>query len=157
MDKTINKTALFFIWGIGFLLVPFWIRKPPLKDWTIIFLLAGFLSGMLDLFVTANRRVTYSISLIGKKIDISLLFDYLLFPTLGVFYNQATFRSKIKGILWKALCFSIPMTATEYWLEKYTKLVNWKNWSWYYTFASVTVVLWFERGFIAGIRKLSGR
>ncbi|HEX7064342.1 MAG TPA: CBO0543 family protein [Bacillales bacterium] len=155
MEKTQNRLALIFLAGIGAVLIPFWIRKPPLKDWTIVFLLAGFLSGMLDLFVTANKLIQYPVQLFGRKINVSLLFDYLLFPSLVVFYNQVSYPSRFWGALAEAFYFSIPMTIFEHWLEGHTKLIEWKKWNWFYTFITVTLMLWLGRGFMAVIRKFS--
>ncbi|ASN03883.1 CBO0543 family protein [Virgibacillus necropolis] len=50
--------------------------------------------------------------------NISLLFDYLLLPTIGVLYNQVSYRSKTLMALSKALFFSVPMTVFECFLER---------------------------------------
>ncbi|ASK61217.1 hypothetical protein CFK37_02910 [Virgibacillus phasianinus] len=155
MGKQIERTILIVTTLIGIGLVPFWVKKPPIKDWTIVFLLAGFLSGMLDLFVTAKKLISYPTRLFGKRMNISLLFDYLVLPTIGVVYNQVSYRPKVFSALSKAFLFSAPVTALEFFLEKHTKLIVWKKWKWQYTLISVTLFLWIERGFIATIRSIS--
>lgn len=154
-NKKAERALLVFLTVLGVGLIPFWMRKPPLKDWTLVFLLAGFLSGMMDLFVTSRKLISYPAQLFGKKMNISLLFDYLLLPNIGVLYSQVSYHSKALSALSKALLFSVPMTILEYFLEKHTKLIIWKRWKWHYTLISVTFFLWLERGFIAVVRMIS--
>lgn len=160
MKKSSGKMMLSALIILGCLLSPLWLRKPPIKDWAIVFLFSGFLSGMLDLFLTSKNMVSYPIRLDGtkktkKRMKISFLFDYSLLPTLGVFYGQLTFKSKLWEILGKAFYFSIPLTIIEFLLERHTKLIKWKNWTWYYTLGSVTLLLWLQRAVIGGIRRFS--
>lgn len=156
MKKQMEKAFLVFLTILGIGLVPIWFRKRPRKDWTIVFLLAGFLSGMLDAYVTARKLISYPTQLFGKKLNISLLFDYLLLPNMGVLYNQFSHKSGFWMALAKAFMFSIPMTAMEYHLEKHTNLVVWRKWNWFYSLVSVTLFLLLERGFMVFIRKFTG-
>ncbi len=156
MKKQMEKAFLVFLSLLGVGLIPIWFRKRPRKDWTIVFLLAGFLAGMLDAYVTARKLVEYPTRLFGKKLNISLLFDYVLLPNMGVLYNQFSYKSGFWMSVAKALMFSMPMTVVEYHLEKHTNLIVWRKWNWFYNFTSVTLFLWLERGFIAFIRKFTG-
>ncbi|WP_174612871.1 CBO0543 family protein [Virgibacillus ihumii] len=151
--KQMEKGFLGFLTLLGLAMIPVWFNKRPRKDWTIVFLLAGFLSGMLDMFATAHKLIRYPSQIFGKKMNISLLFDYLLLPNIGVLYNQLTYKSGFWLALIRALLFSIPMTIVEYLLEKHTNLIVWQKWNWFYTFASVTIFLLLERAFMAFIRK----
>ncbi|WP_010531357.1 CBO0543 family protein [Lentibacillus jeotgali] len=155
MKQKYEKFFLGILTLLGIAMIPVWFNKRPRKDWTIVFLLAGFLSGMLDLFVTALKLIRYPTKIFGEKLNISLLFDYLLLPNMGVLYNQFSYKSGFWEALAKSLLFSIPMTTVEYHLEKRTNLVIWEKWNWFYTFISVTLFLWLERGFMALIRKYS--
>ncbi|QKY71514.1 CBO0543 family protein [Lentibacillus sp. CBA3610] len=154
MKHHFEKIFLGLLTLLGLGMIPVWFRKRPRKDWTIVFLLAGFLAGMLDLYVTAHKLVRYPNQIL-KKLDISLLFDYLLLPNIGVLYNQFSYKSGFWMAMLKSFMFSIPMTIVEYQLEKRTNLVIWRKWNWFYNLTSITAFLWIERGFIAFIRKFS--
>ncbi|HET7577785.1 MAG TPA: CBO0543 family protein [Bacillales bacterium] len=154
INTILNKIGAWLLLLFGLALIPFCFRKPPFKDWSIIFLLAGFLSGMLDLFVTAKKFLIYPTKVYGD-IRVSLLFDYLLFPITGVLYNQITYRSGILGALGKALYLSVPMTIIEAWMNRYTKLIKWVRWKWWYTLLTLTFTFWLERATIAVIRKFA--
>lgn len=129
------------------------IRKPPVKDWLIIFLLKGFLSSILDTLVVKKGYIKYPVTLL-KTVNISIGFDYLLFPIACVYYNQITKSSNILGILVKVLYFSIPMTLTEYFLEKKTNLIKFKKgWTSFTSFWTLTITFLISRLIIALVRK----
>ncbi len=66
--------------------------------------------------------------------DINIMFDLLVFPVLNVLYNQTSYRSGLAGIISQAILYSVPITILEYWFERYTRLIQYENWSWMHTF-----------------------
>lgn len=140
---------------LGLLILPFLFKKPPLKDWLITYLQTGFFATIVDSIFVQQGRISYPVRFFKKAFKISILFDYLLFPVVGVLYNQITYRSGLKGIFGKILIFSLPMTVLELGLESKTKLVHWKKWTWYQTFLYVSGITLLGRGFIGLIRVVS--
>lgn len=136
--RTVEKTTLksLFLFGV----VAFFnlVRKPLMKDWLIIFFLKSYISSILDVIAVKKGYLKYPVTLF-KIFDVSVLFSYILFPISFVYYNQLTKNSNIFGMTVKALGFSIPMTIVENWLEKNTRLIEYKkSWDWKYTFSSLT-------------------
>lgn len=156
-SKKTDKIILKGLLGFGFLVLPWLLmRKRPIKDWVMVFLIKGVYVSILDSLVVQQKRVTYPIRLLKKAFKINILFDYLLFPVTCIFYNQITYDSKLLGILSKALFFSIPMTIMEAGFAKKTKLIRWKRkWEWYHTLISLTLTFWLDRGIMGLIRKVS--
>jgi hypothetical protein len=129
------------------------MRKPPVKDWMLIFLFKGYLSSIVDKLLVTKGYITYPVKLV-KWFDVSFIFDYLLYPVACVYFNQATKTSSLMGILMKALCFSIPMALVEHFFEKRTSLIKFKKgWNSLISFYSLTVTFLISRIFIALIRK----
>ncbi|WP_216774791.1 CBO0543 family protein [Metabacillus halosaccharovorans] len=129
------------------------VRKPPMKDWLIIFLFKGYISSIMDHLLTKRGYIKYPTKLF-ESFDVSFLYDYLLFPITCVFYNQVTKTSKKPMIFIKVLLFSIPMTIVEHLLEKNTTLVTFRRgWNSFHSFLSVTSTFLIVRGFIAMVRK----
>jgi hypothetical protein len=150
-----EKKLLAFLLFSGLLSFLNAIRKPPLKDWVIIFLLKGYISSILDKFVVKKGYIAYPVKLI-QSFDISFIFDYLLFPLTCVYYNQATYGKPVPTILLRVLFFSIPMTVVEQWLERKTHLVEYKKgWNWRFTFLSLNLTFLAVRGIISIIRNVS--
>ncbi|GAA0615446.1 hypothetical protein GCM10009001_35930 [Virgibacillus siamensis] len=88
--KQKEKGFLGFLTLLGLVMIPIWFNKGPRKDWTIVFLLAGFLSGMMDLFATAHKLIRYPSQIFGKKMNISILFADYLIRFVFQFYNVNT-------------------------------------------------------------------
>ncbi len=85
----------------------------------------------------------------------STLYDYLLFPLLCVWYNQTSRYSKLPGIIRQACLYSIVVTIVEHWLERNTKVIQYKQWTPYHTFTSLLLTFLGARGAIGSIRKYS--
>lgn len=150
MEKRILK-GLFII---GLFLLPFTIKGKHIKDWIIIFLLKGFFSSIMDTFLIKRKKVSYPKRFLPRYFQINVLFDYLLFPITCVLFNQTTYNSNVLGIMFKALLFSIPMTAIETILEKNTKLIRFsKQWSSIHTLVSEMLTFMGTRLFIGLVRK----
>jgi hypothetical protein len=115
------------------------IRKPPMKDWVIVFLLKSYLATFIDTIVVRNGYIKYPVNLF-KSFDISVIFSYLLFPITCVYFNQLTKNSRFTGILMTCTAFSLPMALVEYFLERKTNLIDYKkNWNWIYSLISIFI------------------
>lgn len=113
------------------------LRKPPLKDWLIIFLLKSYIASILDNLLVKKGYLTYPVKLL-KTFDVSVLFSYLLFPVTCIYYNQVTKNSSIAGTLMKTLLFSVPSTFAEHWIERKTNLIKYKkSWTSAHSFLSI--------------------
>jgi hypothetical protein len=153
MNHTLEKNVLRFLLVFGILSFVHLIRKPPAKDWLLIFFFKGYISSILDKLLVRKEYIQYPVKLF-KCFDISFVFDYLIFPITCVYYNQVTKTSSIGGILIKVLFFSIPMSITEHWFEKNTKLIKFKKgWNKTLSFLSINVTFLVVRAFIALVRK----
>jgi len=113
------------------------LRKPPLKDWLIIFLLKSYIASILDNLLVKKGYLTYPVKLL-KTFDVSVLFSYLLFPVSCIYFNQITKSSNVLGILAKSLLFSVPSTLAEHWIERNTNLIRYKkSWTSIHSFISI--------------------
>ncbi|MCM3708037.1 MULTISPECIES: CBO0543 family protein [Cytobacillus] len=140
-----------FILGVGafFHLV----RKPPIKDWLIVFFLKSYIATFLDNLFVRKGYLKYPVKLF-KTFDVSVLFSYIIFPVSCVYYNQLTRNSGLMGILMKSLIFSIPSTIAEHYLEKHTQLIKYKkSWNSYYSLVSIFATFLLTRGIMGLINK----
>jgi len=152
-----EKNTLRFLFVFGLISFFNLMRKPPVKDWMLIFLFKGYLSSILDKLVVGKGYISYPIKLF-KSFDISFIFDYLLYPIACVYYNQVTKSSNIFGILFKTLFFSVPMGLVEHYFETRTSLIKFKKgWNSFTSFYTLTITFLISRTFIAIIRKLHNK
>lgn len=121
------------------------MKKPPIKDWLIVFLLKSYIASILDNVFVKKGFIKYPVKFF-KLFDISVLFSYIIFPVTCVFFNQVTRNSTLLGILTKSLLFSIPSAFAEFFIEKHTKLVQYrKGWNSLYSFLSIASTFLFVR------------
>ncbi|WP_372459259.1 CBO0543 family protein [Alkalihalobacillus deserti] len=138
MKQTFEKNVLRFLLIFGLIACINITRKPPAKDWVIVFLFKGFLASILDKVIVRGGYIKYPVKL-AKCCDISFVFDYLIYPIICVYYNQVTKTSNYLGILIKTLCFSIPMGIIEHFLEKRTSLISFhKGWNSFISFFTMS-------------------
>jgi hypothetical protein len=146
-----NTLRILFIFGIGAFFNL--IRKPPMKDWIIIFLLKSYIASILDNLLVKKGYFKYPVNLF-KILDISALFSYLIFPITCIYFNQVTKNSTTKGILLKCLLFSLPSALAEHWLEKNTKLIKYKkSWTSIHSFFSIASTFLLVRFLMTIIRR----
>ncbi len=150
-ENTILKTLLL----LGILAFINVVRKPPVKDWLIIFLFKSYISTFFDRLTVKKGYITYPVKLI-KWFDISFIFDYLLFPLSCVYYNQMTYKKNFFPTVFSVFLFSIPMSLVETMLEKNTKLVSYKKgWNSFHSFFTLTITFLFVRVLMEMIRYVS--
>jgi hypothetical protein len=155
MTKRFEKKVLRILFVFGIVTFINLVRKPPLKDWLIIFLLKSYIASILDNVLVKKGYLKYPVNLF-KTFDISVLFSYLLFPVSCIYFNQLTRKSSNLGIIIKALLFSAPSALAEDWIEKNTKLISYKkSWTSIHSFISIVTTFLMVRYLMGGIRKLS--
>ncbi|WP_319003536.1 CBO0543 family protein [Bacillus shivajii] len=116
----------------------------------------GYISSFIASFVVKNKNITFPIRFLPKYFDISILFDYLIFPLLCVFFNRTTLKMNPTKSIFLSLCFSFPMTLLEIILERHTDLIKYKrNWNWIITYSSLAMTFLFIRLLMSIIRKLN--
>jgi hypothetical protein len=153
LEKLFLRVLL--ILNIGFL-VPILFRKPPIKDWLLVYLFNTLTNVIIDHFLSSHHIVTYPVRFLKKTTKIHVLFDLLLYPTFTVFYNQMTAKDKPFAIFYKLLSLIIPLFLIECWAEKKTGLIRWKKgWNWYHTLGGIMFKSLATRLFIGIVRKIS--
>ncbi|MER2058370.1 MAG: CBO0543 family protein [Niallia sp.] len=158
MEK--NKMEKRFLKGLLIvnllILLPILYRKPPIRDWIIVFVYNAITNGLVDMILTSRKVIRYPVRFLPKIFKIHILFDFLIYPTFTVFYNQLTKRDKPFAVLYKLILFTIPFYFIELWAERKTKLIEWKkDWKWYYSFLSIIFKSLITRLVIEVLRKMN--
>jgi hypothetical protein len=153
LRNTFEKRTLQILFISGIIAFINSIRKPPLKDWLLVFLLKGYIASILDTLAVKKGYIKYPKKFF-ELFDISAIFSYLIFPIFCVYFNQVTRKSSILGIIGKSILFSAPSALAEWWLEKNTKLITYKKtWTVTHSFASIAFTFLLVRFLMIIIRK----
>lgn len=137
MLKKVEKMAGLINWSAALLSVAAMVyafRKPPVKDWIIVFFLKGFISLTCNTAFVAYGLLSYPDRFLSHIFQSTIVFDLLAYPMLCVLYNQTTYKSNLTGILIQAFAYSVPATLFEWWLSEYTEVVKFhEGWNWGYS------------------------
>lgn len=147
----------YMLWSLlllGIILLVFSLRKPPITQWLLTFLLNAYISVFIGVVVVEHKMLEYPIKFLPDFFDSSLLFEYLLFPVVCVYFYQTTYRSPFLAIIGQAFLYCGTLTAVEVLLEKHTDLIEYHTWTWGYTFGSTLLVMLLIRGVMGWIRKI---
>ncbi|KKK37460.1 hypothetical protein WQ57_13490 [Mesobacillus campisalis] len=139
-------------------IVPILLRKPPLKDWLLVFLLDAFTNVLADRFIVAHNFVSYPVRLLPKVFKTHVLFDFLISPTFTVLFNQFTEKDRPAKAFIKLVLLLTPLSIFEFLAVKYTRLINWKSgWKWYYSFVTLTLKFMIIRAAIGLVRRVDSK
>ncbi|WP_423408928.1 CBO0543 family protein [Heyndrickxia sp. MSNUG] len=153
MGRNHEKNILWALFIFGIFSFFQLVKKPPLKDWLMIFLLKGYIASILDNLLVKKGYLKYPVSLF-KTFDISVLFSYILFPVTCIYFNQVTKNNGLIAIFLKSILFSLPSAIAEHWIEKKTDLIKYKkSWTSIHSFTSIASTFLAVRFLMGGIRK----
>ncbi|WP_299089555.1 CBO0543 family protein [uncultured Metabacillus sp.] len=136
-----EKVILWILLILGIVLFLNSLRKPPIKHWILIYLLASYFSIFLGVLVVEEKMLKYPVQFFDKYFSSSILYEYLLFPVVCIYFYQTTFHSKFLGIIRQAFLYTAALTLTEIMLEKYTDLIEYLTWTWLHTFISIYLLM----------------
>ena len=153
LNKNSQRIFLRILFIVTLGVLPFLLKKPPRRDWIIVFVYNAVTNGILDRMIVKRKTVQYPVRPLPKLFKIHVLFDFLVYPTITIIINQLTYKVKPLMIFFKLFYIIIPMLFIELWAERKTDLVKWKKgWEWYHTLASLTAKSLLTRLVIAVIR-----
>ena len=139
-------------------IIPLILRKPSIKDWLLVYIYNAATNGIVDKILTTYKVVEYPSRFFPKLFRTHILFDYLIYPTFTVLYNQMTIKDKPFAIIYKLILITFPAFLVELWAVKKTNLIKWnRGWKWYHTFGGVVIKSLMTRSFIGAVRKFDDK
>lgn len=134
------------------LLMIFVIDWRYFRDWVVVFLFKCLIDFLWGSPVVSLHLIKYPVRLFPHYYETCLFFEIWVFPILCILYNQTVRERGFWAAIFYALLFSAGITAIEYPLELYTKLITYVDWSWFTTFYTVFLTFLMSRIFIAFFR-----
>ncbi|UJF32970.1 CBO0543 family protein [Paenibacillus hexagrammi] len=146
MPLTIERIILSIVWllcVVALCLVP----RHKRREAQMSFLFMQFVSWILGLVVVEQGWLLYPDRELQKNMT-SFTFEFFAYPTVAVYLNLYYPKEKSAALrFFYILLFPIGISVPEIFIEKYTKLIDYVTWKWYWTFLSVWVTLYLSHGF----------
>lgn len=141
IKRKVGTIIEFLSWVVAALLLMKYVPRNKWREATVTFLFKQGLTFLFGLLVVEKNLITYPSRLYFRKsMKSSFTFEYFIYPILCVLFNlhYPKNRNLVIKLLYYALHSSI-ITGLELIALKYTKLIKYKKWTWYWTF----ITLWF--------------
>lgn len=134
-------------WVVMVLLLIKYVPRNRLREANIAFLFKQVITWLFGLMVTEYRLIKYPYRMFFRKFTkSSFTFEYFVYPALCVLFNL--YYPDKKNYLYKAFHYfwhTGIITLLELYALKYTRLIVYKRWTWYWTFVTVWISYYISR------------
>lgn len=138
----IERVILGSVWVICFISIWFIPREKAAKA-SFVFLVTQFFTWITGLTVVEFGWIEYPVHEFYKANATSFSFEYFVLPITTIFFILYYPKNKsIKSKILYYVLFSSLLTLFEFCLEKYTLLIKYNSWRWYWTWITVPVVFY---------------
>src|SRR5690606_547115 len=135
LEKSIEVGA----WIATILLLIKFVPKKRMREAQVAFMFKHVITWIFGLLVVEKNLISYPQRLFFKKaIKSSFTFEYFVYPALCALFNlyYPERKSAIKKFLYYFFHTGI-ITAFEAFAVRYTKLIKYHKWSWYWSFITI--------------------
>lgn len=133
------------------------VPKDKIRDALVLFLFLQVITWPAGLFAVEMGWIEYPTQLLPNANSYnrtSFSFEFFLFPAVAIFFSlyYPVKVNKVKALLYY-VGFAGFFTFLEAVLEKYTSLVNYHEWKWYWTLITVIISLYINHTYYLWFRK----
>ncbi|MBE4909189.1 hypothetical protein IMZ08_14070 [Bacillus luteolus] len=143
LDKTIELSA----WIITSLLLIKYVPKNRIREAHISFLFKQVITWLFGLLVVEKALISYPNRLFFRKaIKSSFTFEYFVYPSLCALFNLY-YPEKSNNVV-KLIYYFIHtaiIAGFEIFAVKYTNLIKYNNWTWYWSFITMWLSYYISR------------
>ncbi|MBM7570869.1 CBO0543 family protein [Aquibacillus albus] len=147
MNNRLEKSIEISAWIVTSLLLLKYIPKNRIRESLVSFTFKQMVTWILGLIVVEKNLITYPYRLFFKKSNkASFTFEYFVYPALCTFFNlyYPEKRNNFIKFLYYFFHSSI-ITIFEIFAVKYTNLITYKKWAWYWSFISLWMTYYLSR------------
>lgn len=144
-----EKRILALIWIVTSALVYIYIPRNKVKQGLLAFLFKQIITWPVGLFVVERGLIKYPVRLLFNKTNkSSFSFEYYYYPAICAIFNTNYPQNKNLFIkFFYHICYSSILTLLEVILERYTDLITYVKWKWYWSFITMTITFYCSRLF----------
>ncbi|WP_052015713.1 CBO0543 family protein [Halalkalibacter hemicellulosilyticus] len=145
-SNSINYTLLVIVWVITIISLFKFVPRNKIRQASMIYLFKQLLTWLFGLIVVEFKLIQYPKRLFKRANATSFTFEYFVFPSICIIFNLYYPITKSLSIkLLYHILYSASMTGIELLFERFTLLIKYTNWKWYYTFISLTFTFYLSR------------
>lgn len=145
VEKRIESSA----WIITIILLVKFVSKKQIREAVVIFFFKQCITWILGLFVVEKRWIRYPARLFFRyATKSSFTFEYFVYPSLCVLFNlyYPEKRNRLIKSIYLLFHTSI-IVGFEVFALKYTRLITYTGWRWYWTFITISLTYYLSHLF----------
>jgi hypothetical protein len=133
----LNYWILAGVWAVSLLLVLF-IPKDRRRIAVLAFLFKQLLTAVLGHIVVEFNMLTYPVRELSDINRTSFTYEFLAYPMVCAIFNvyYPTHRSRLWQVGYYVL-FTTVLTVPELLIERYTDLIRYIHWNWFWTWGTI--------------------
>ncbi|MDQ0254544.1 hypothetical protein J2S74_001923 [Evansella vedderi] len=136
------------IWVVTAGLLFKFIPKDKVRQGVLAFLYKQVVTWLFGLLVVEKGLIKYPVRFFKKANKSSFSFEYFIYPSLCAIFNTNYPENKNKFIkIFYYIFNSGAITILEFILERYTNLIKYVKWKWYWTFITISLTYFSSRLF----------
>jgi hypothetical protein len=138
----IEFTILYTVWAIALFLI-LAVPKNLRREASVATLIQQCITWFLGLLAVEWNLIEYPYREFASVNETSFTYEFFAFPVVSSYYVLFYPKNKkwLQGLGYTAL-FTTVLTIPEVVFEKYTNLINYLHWHWYFTWISVFLTLY---------------
>lgn len=139
-DLSTEKRMLVFFWVLTSVILIIFVPKHKLRQAILAFLYKQLITWLFGMLVVEKGLIRYPVRLFSKANKTSFCFEYYFYPALCAIFNiyYPEKKSPLHKLLYIA-SHSGTLTLIEVILERYTNLIEYVKWRWYWSFLTMSI------------------
>ncbi|NHC40597.1 hypothetical protein G6549_11490 [Bacillus sp. MM2020_1] len=133
------------------------VPREKARDACVLFLFLQIITWPAGLFAVEMGWIEYPTQLLPNANQYnrtSFTFEFFIFPIVAIFFSlYYPNKAKIKGALIYYISFAGFFTVCEVVLEKYTTLVEYHEWKWYWSLSTIIISLFLNHRYYLWFKK----
>lgn len=127
-------------WVVLIFLLLWLVPKDKIRDAHVIFFFKQLLTWILGLWVSEKKLIHYPVRFFSKATKSSFTFEFFAYPAICVFFNlYYPYSKNIEMQILHYILYTSGVTFFEAILQRYTNLIKYNKWKWYYTWLTILI------------------
>ena len=143
---TLEYILLALSWAISIALLLIFIPRNKVREAHVVFFFKQLLTWLFGLVIAEYDLIEYPVRIFKSATTASFTFEYFVYPAICALFNINYPENRVW--LKKALhyfYYTSGITAIEMILEKYTLLIDYVNWTWFWTWLTLLATFLLSR------------
>ncbi|MCA0989654.1 CBO0543 family protein [Pseudalkalibacillus hwajinpoensis] len=143
-----DRGLLYVIWIVTGVLLYRFVPKTKIRHVIVVMFFKQFITWFLGLWVVEKGLIKYPVRFMKKSNKSSFTFEYFIYPSFCAIFNLNYPEKRNKVIQFLYYLFHVGLiTGGEVLAERYTNLIKYVKWKWYYSFVSLGITNYISRRF----------